>query len=326
MRGRVAGQRHVDRVALQALVQLGGLQRHGALGQLCLQGRLDLVAALADRAPLLGRQILDRSQHRGQLGLAAQQAHAQLLQLGGAVRRGDGRLALRADLLEAGRSVSHGRMTSRRGPAWPPWPRSAILGRRAAAGFARARRLIQRHRWADLRARHPRARSPGRRQAPARLRRHRRPAPRWCRAASPRAGGRANTDPMAARTALGPYGSAVPGPMSTGPSASACADRMTVPTLPGSPTPYSATLRSPPGSAQRWWYTPITRVPEPSARDPVEQLWLHVLAGPEQHLGLPAGRRRGSHQVVALGHEQARLVPRLLARELADELQLGVVG
>ena len=52
-----------------------------------------------------------------------------------------------------------------------------------------------------------------------------------------RAGGRANSEPMLARTAFGENGSAQPGPSTTGPSASAWADRMTAPTLPGSPTP-----------------------------------------------------------------------------------------
>ena len=152
---RIAGQRHVDGVAAQPVVQLRGLQRRRALGQQRLQRHLDLVAALAHRAALLGRQVLDRAQHGGQLGLAAQQAHAQLLQLGGRGGAGDGRLALGADLLQACGGVSHCGMTSRRGPGWRPWPRSAIRGRRAAGGFARARRLIQRHRRAGLPARRP---------------------------------------------------------------------------------------------------------------------------------------------------------------------------
>src|SRR3954451_2913946 len=39
---------------------------------------------------------------------------------------------------------------------------------------------------------------------------------------------------------------------------------MTAPTLPGSPTPWRYTDRSPPGSDQRRLYTPTTRVPDPS--------------------------------------------------------------
>ena len=44
---------------------------------------------------------------------------------------------------------------------------------------------------------------------------------------------------------------AQPGPSTTGPSASACAERMIVPTLPGSSTPRSQTLRAPPGDDER---------------------------------------------------------------------------
>ncbi len=83
-------------------------------------------------------------------------------------------------------------------------------------------------------------------------------------ASSARAGGRANSDPMLARTACGENGSAQPGPRITGPSARACAERMIVPMLPGSLTACSHTLSAPPGSAQRRSYTPMARVPEPS--------------------------------------------------------------
>src|SRR3954451_23247029 len=69
---------------------------------------------------------------------------------------------------------------------------------------------------------------------------------------------------MLARTALGEYGSAQPGPSTTGPSANACAERMIVPTLPGSPTPCRYTDRSPPGCDHCCLNTPITRVPDPS--------------------------------------------------------------
>src|SRR3954470_6196471 len=85
------------------------------------------------------------------------------------------------------------------------------------------------------------------------------------RSAKPaRAGGRAKIDPIEARTAFGEYGSAQPGPRITGPSANACAERMIVPTLPGSLTPCRYTQTSPTGSDQRSRYTPITRVPDPS--------------------------------------------------------------
>ena len=59
--------------------------------------------------------------------------------------------------------------------------------------------------------------------------------------------------PIEARTALCPYGSAVPGPSATLPAPKASAERSTVPTLPGSPTPHSATQTGPAGAgAQRW--------------------------------------------------------------------------
>ena len=64
--------------------------------------------------------------------------------------------------------------------------------------------------------------------------------------------GTAKIAPIDARTALGPYGSAVPGPSATLPAPNASAARSTVPTLPGSLTPHSATQSGPAGAgAQR---------------------------------------------------------------------------
>ena len=51
-----------------------------------------------------------------------------------------------------------------------------------------------------------------------------------------RSSGCAKTEPIAARTALGENGSAQSGPRTTVPSTSACAERITAPTLAGSPT------------------------------------------------------------------------------------------
>jgi hypothetical protein len=51
--------------------------------------------------------------------------------------------------------------------------------------------------------------------------------------------------PIDARTALKPYGSAVPGPSATLAAPNASAERSTAPTLPGSPTPHSATHTGP---------------------------------------------------------------------------------
>ena len=52
-----------------------------------------------------------------------------------------------------------------------------------------------------------------------------------------RAIGIVKTAPMLARTALGPNGSALPGPRTTLAAPNASADRRIAPTLPGSPTP-----------------------------------------------------------------------------------------
>ena len=68
---RVAGQRHVDAVLGQAAVELGRLELRGALLEQRLERLAHLVGGLADRAALLGRQLADRAQRRGQLGLAA---------------------------------------------------------------------------------------------------------------------------------------------------------------------------------------------------------------------------------------------------------------
>jgi hypothetical protein len=106
---RIAGQRHVDRVRAQPLVELGRPERADPLLELRLERLLDLVAALADGTPLLRRQVLDRAQHLRQLGFAAEVPHPQLLELG---RRPGGRdrlLGLAADLLKSGGRVSHGR-------------------------------------------------------------------------------------------------------------------------------------------------------------------------------------------------------------------------
>ena len=66
-----------------------------------------------------------------------------------------------------------------------------------------------------------------------------------------RATGSANSAPIEARTALGPNGSAQPGPSTTDAAPKASADRTIVPTLPGSPTPHSATQSGPLGADQR---------------------------------------------------------------------------
>src|ERR1700733_1893232 len=81
---------------------------------------------------------------------------------------------------------------------------------------------------------------------------------------SVRASGAANPAPMDARTALGEYGSAVPGPSATHEAPNASAERSTAPTLPGSCTPCRYTHSGPTGAgAQRSSYTASVGVPEP---------------------------------------------------------------
>ena len=80
----------------------------------------------------------------------------------------------------------------------------------------------------------------------------------------PRARGTANTAPIDARTALGLYGSAVPGPSATDEAPNAWALRSTAPTFPGSCTPCRYTHSGPAGAgAHRSSYTASVRVPEP---------------------------------------------------------------
>ena len=63
---RIAGQRHVDRVRGQPLLQIGGLQRARALLDQALQRLAHLVGPLPGGPALLGRQLADRAQHLGE--------------------------------------------------------------------------------------------------------------------------------------------------------------------------------------------------------------------------------------------------------------------
>ena len=86
--GGRAGQRHVDAVGREADVELGGLE----LGAAALDQRLErlarLVGGAAHDAALLGRELRDAAQEVGQLGLAAEVLHADVLDLvGGAGAR-----------------------------------------------------------------------------------------------------------------------------------------------------------------------------------------------------------------------------------------------
>ena len=64
----------------------------------------------------------------------------------------------------------------------------------------------------------------------------------------------------------------------------------------------------------------------PQRADLVQQLGLDVLARDQQHLGLQARGLGGLDQVLALGREQVELVPPAPVGQLADGLEVWVVG
>ena len=234
---RVARQRHVDAVLGQAAVELRGLELRGPLLEQLLERHAHLVGRLAHRPALLGRQLADRAQRRGQLGLAAEVAHPQLLELGRARRpRAMAASASAPQLVQ----VSHRRpsyLRPRTAPRSRPWPRSASP---PCTGMPAAPRppLRQRPRAPTPRHRTTRRRHVQRHRSRARRARRARPCGRRARRELARAGGPREDRAHAARTAFGEYGSAQPGPEHHRASASACAERMIVPTLPGSSTPW----------------------------------------------------------------------------------------
>ena len=98
-RGR-AGERDVDHVGGQPGVELGRLERVRARLDRRLERAPGLVGGAAD-LPALGRvELGDPAQQVRQLGLAPEEAHAHLLELGGARRAGDGGLALGPQLAD----------------------------------------------------------------------------------------------------------------------------------------------------------------------------------------------------------------------------------
>ena len=78
---RVARERDVDPVLGEAAVELRCLELGRALREQLLERHPHLVGRLAHRPALLGRQLADRAERRGELRLAAEVAHAQLLEL-----------------------------------------------------------------------------------------------------------------------------------------------------------------------------------------------------------------------------------------------------
>ena len=193
----------------------------------CLERHADLVRRLADRAALLRRQLADRAQRRGQLRLAAEVAHPQLLELGAcspAARDRAPRPRLRSWSRSAigGHPICHlverhgrrhgdvERVGVHRDPRAPPRPSGSSPRSDPSTSTSGAV-------TSDLT------------QARARRARRGRPCGRRVASSVARAGGRAKIEPIDARTAFGEYGSAQPGPSTTVASASACAERMIVP-------------------------------------------------------------------------------------------------
>ncbi len=100
-RRRVSGQRDVRAVAGEALAQLGGLEVGAARGDQPLERLPGLVGRLADLPALLRIEVRNAAQEVRQLGLATEEPHPQLLELGGRGGGADGRLGLGPDGVDA---------------------------------------------------------------------------------------------------------------------------------------------------------------------------------------------------------------------------------
>ena len=142
-------------------------------------------------------------------------------------------------------------------------------------------------------------RAPRRPRASRRRRPRRSGSPPWATSAILRPGsslgsrtrttGTANSAPIDARTALCPYGSAVPGPSATLAAPNASALRSAVPTLPGSLTPHSARHSGPVGAgAQRCAVDAERARARAELRDLGEQVRLDLVAVEPGALRRPA--------------------------------------
>ena len=105
---RLARQGDVDAVGGQASVELARLELGGARLDEALERLARLVGRPPDRAALLGRQLGHAAQEVGQLRLAPQVAHTQLLEGRGRVGRRDSALGLGPQLVDA---LDHGAVT-----------------------------------------------------------------------------------------------------------------------------------------------------------------------------------------------------------------------
>ena len=241
---RRAGQRDIHPVALELRLELTRAQLPGAPLEQSLERVAGLVGGLADGRPLARLERRHPAQQLWQLGLAPEVAHAQLLERLARVGRRDLVLGLRPQPVDAfGHDV--GTLDGRRVISY-----SATVAAIAALSDSDAIGMQATRSQAETT-------SPGRpsRSAPTSSvtagtppsagprSGSRAPASRAMRSpgSSPtsptRAIGREKMAPMLARTAFGECGSAQPGPSATEDARKACAERSTVPTFPGSPTP-----------------------------------------------------------------------------------------
>ena len=213
---RVAGQRDVDAVGDEPRVELGGARARPARLDRASSAAAGLVGGLAHRAALLGRQLGDAAQEVGQLGLAAEVAGpaAPRARPWWTAARSPPRAWPRA--ICSMRSIMRRLLSIRRAPPSRPSPRSATpprSGCAATASHAATTSAGSPSRSAPTTSVHVRRRRPLQRLARARDQRD--ASPGSSATASPRATGTAKIAPIDARTALGPYGSAVPGPIAT---------------------------------------------------------------------------------------------------------------
>ena len=152
---------------------------------------------------------------------------------------------------------------------------------------------------------------------------------------SARAGGRAKIEPMLARTAFGENGSAQSGPSATGPSSSACGGADDRADVAGVADPVQVEAgrrrrRRPSAAARPRSPASPSRAPRPRPAAPARPPRRPSAGSPaprlEQEARLGAGGQPGLDQVLALGREQPLALAVLALAQLADQLQLLVLG
>ena len=342
---RGAGQGDVDPVARRAATPARSASSAAARSSSSASSSLRALLAPAPTGPRssAGSSAIPR-RIVGQLGLAAEVADPQLLQLGGAGARPSIAAAASASISSIRSSIRHRRASGmasddirsqrdrsrggdvqRLGAA----ARSGIVtcrlaGRRAprpAAPRARRRGRASRHRSRAVEA-------PRRRGRPAR------PAAPACSPTPARASGWAKIEPMLARTAFGENGSAQPGPSTTVPSSRACGgadDRADVAGIGDAvqvdagraarARPSAAARPRSPGCPSR------APRPRPAARARPPRRPGRCRRRSSTKRGSAPARQPGLDQVLALGRRTAPSRSRCLrVAQLADQLQLLVLG